>query len=104
MIMSTGAFCCICKIKVWSKMEEMDLLLYFYGILLVNGTPVGFFPSYLGLRQGDPLSPLLFILVMEALSRLLSYARQGGLLEGFLVGKVGVMPLHLCADGTLIFY
>ena len=50
--------------------------------ILVNGSPAGFFQSYRGLRQGDPMSPLLFILVMEALSRLLQRGVQSGLLEG----------------------
>ena len=56
--------------------------------ILVNGTPCGFFASSRGLRQGDPLSPLLFIIVMEAWSRLLARARDGGYLSGFDVGRV----------------
>jgi hypothetical protein len=39
--------------------------------VLVNGIPSGFFNSTRVLQQGDPLSPLLFVVVMEALSRML---------------------------------
>ena len=39
--------------------------------VLVNGSPAGFFGSSRGIRQRDPLPPLLFLLVKEVLSRLL---------------------------------
>jgi hypothetical protein len=40
--------------------------------ILVNGTPSDFFTSSRGLQQGDLLSPLLFVVVMEALTRMLT--------------------------------
>jgi hypothetical protein len=47
--------------------------------VLVNGTPSDFFSSSRGLRQGDRLSPLLFVIVMEALSKsvVLYYCSKG---------------------------
>jgi hypothetical protein len=75
--------------------------------ILVNGTPSGFFSSSRGLRQGDPLSPLLFVVFMEALSRMLTAALDHGNLTGFSVGsrdsEALVMNHLLFADDTLIF-
>jgi hypothetical protein len=75
--------------------------------ILKNGTPSGFFNSTRGLRQGDPLSPLLFVVVMEALSRMLIAAMDQGHLTGFSVGhresKALILNHLLFANDKLIF-
>uniref|UniRef100_A0A2N9I5R6 Reverse transcriptase domain-containing protein n=1 Tax=Fagus sylvatica TaxID=28930 RepID=A0A2N9I5R6_FAGSY len=75
--------------------------------VLVNGSPEGFFSCSRGLRQGDPLSPLLFLLVMEVLSRMLNKVEEEGLIQGFRAGSNAVDGLcisHLLyADDTILF-
>ena len=46
--------------------------------ILINDSSMGFFHSTNGLRQGDPLSPYLFVIGMEALSCLINRAAKGG--------------------------
>ena len=75
--------------------------------ILINGSPCGFFGSTKGLRQGDPLSPLLFVLVMDALGRMLDKVVLEGRLSGFSVGNLegrSMAVSHLLfADDMLIF-
>jgi hypothetical protein len=49
---------------------------------LVNGDPSSFFNSFHGLRRGD-LSSFLFVIVMEALSRMLYATFNGGFIFFF---------------------
>lgn len=37
--------------------------------ILINGKPEGYFSSSKGIRQGDPLSPFLLIIMAEAFGR-----------------------------------
>jgi len=49
--------------------------------VLLNGIPGGFIQHKRGLRQWDPLSPMLFILVMDVLNWMLTKASEAGLLQ-----------------------
>ena len=75
--------------------------------VLFKGSPTRFFRSSRGLRQGDPLSPYLFVIGMEALSCLQKRAVEGNFLYGCRFGgRDGgeiVISHLLYADNTIIF-
>ena len=75
--------------------------------VLVNGSPTEFFSASRGLCQGDPLSPLLFLLVMEVFTRMIDAASSAGLISGFKVGCSSTTTMSvshlLFADDTIVF-
>ncbi|KAF8733041.1 hypothetical protein HU200_015400 [Digitaria exilis] len=70
--------------------------------ILLNGEPGGSIKNKRGLRQGDPLSPMLFILVMEVLHRLFTAAKNSNVLAPPPIRNVH----HQCsiyADDVMLF-
>ncbi|RVW36854.1 LINE-1 reverse transcriptase-like [Vitis vinifera] len=75
--------------------------------VLVSGVLTGFFSSSKGLRQGDPLSPCLFVMGMEVLSVLIRKVVDGGFLSGCRIrGRGRTMNIShlLFADDTVVFF
>uniref|UniRef100_A0A251UDF3 Putative RNA-directed DNA polymerase, eukaryota, Reverse transcriptase zinc-binding domain protein n=1 Tax=Helianthus annuus TaxID=4232 RepID=A0A251UDF3_HELAN len=71
--------------------------------VLVNGSPTFEFKCSKGIRQGDPISPFLFILVMEALSYMFDKEKSEGLLVGIQTPRNGPVVSHLFyADDAII--
>lgn len=69
--------------------------------VLLNGTPGNWIPCKNGLRQGDPLSPYLFIIVADVLPKLIARACADGLLAHPVDDTLPCPVLHY-ADDTLI--
>ncbi|XP_021834215.1 uncharacterized protein LOC110774005 [Prunus avium] len=72
--------------------------------VVINGKPGRSFVPSRGLRQGDPLSPYLFILISEVLSRNVEDAVRRGCLHGVRLCRSGPTISHLLfADDSLFF-
>ncbi|KAK4411817.1 LINE-1 retrotransposable element O protein [Sesamum angolense] len=72
--------------------------------LLINGAAFDYFRPSRGIRQGDPLSPYLFIIYAEFLSRLLLHEESLGNLKGVKVCRIAPAISHLFyADDLIIF-
>ena len=72
--------------------------------VLINGEPKGLVYPSQGIRQGDPLSPFLFLLCMEGLHGLINNAARRGDIKGFLLCRGGPELTHLLfTDDSLLF-
>jgi hypothetical protein len=72
-------------------------------VVLINGKPTNFFKSSRGLRQGCPLSPLLFLLVVEGLSRAIKEQVRDKKIEGIHVAR-GIYITHLMFVDDIILF
>eukprot|EP00253_Pinus_taeda_P022159 PITA_22159 len=71
--------------------------------ILVNGSPSEIFNPSRGLRQGDPLSPFLFILMMEGLGKSIKQAKDIGKIRGLQISENGFVLNHQqFVDDTLL--
>ncbi|GKE33508.1 RNA-directed DNA polymerase, eukaryota, reverse transcriptase zinc-binding domain protein [Tanacetum coccineum] len=72
------------------------------GSILVNGSPTPEFQFFKGLKQGDPLSPFLFILVMESLHISFQRVVDAGLFTGIMLDN-SLSVSHLFYADDAIF-
>ncbi|KAL8484907.1 hypothetical protein ACS0TY_027271 [Phlomoides rotata] len=72
--------------------------------ILINGSPHGYFGCSRGVRQGDPLSPLLFCIVEDVLARLIDRAVSLQTFHpAFALNRFYCPTYLLYADDILIF-
>ena len=67
--------------------------------IILNGQKLRAFPLRSGTRQGCPLSPLLFSIILEVLATAM---RQEKEIKGIQIGK-GEMKLSLFADNMIVY-
>jgi len=70
----------------------------------INGAQKGYFKCNRGVRQGDPLSPLLFCIAEEALSRGISKLAEEGKVDLIKASRNAHIPSHcFYADDLMVF-
>nr|GFA34039.1 RNA-directed DNA polymerase, eukaryota, reverse transcriptase zinc-binding domain protein [Tanacetum cinerariifolium] len=78
-----------------------ECLRSFRGLVLVNGSPTEEFQFYKGLKQGDPLSPFLFILVLESLHLSFKIEEDTGMFNGIMFNYSMLLSHMFYADDAI---
>jgi hypothetical protein len=81
----------------------MSCVIFVSFIIFINGAISKFFKPSQGLRQGCPLSPYLFLLMVDGLSGIISEVNQMHIIQGFKVGRSIYLTRLLFIDDILIF-
>ncbi|GJU06616.1 RNA-directed DNA polymerase, eukaryota, reverse transcriptase zinc-binding domain protein [Tanacetum coccineum] len=71
--------------------------------VLINGSPTSEFEIFRGLRQGDPLSPFLFILAMEGFHAITCKSVETSIFRGVSIGQGNMNISHLIYVDDVIF-
>lgn len=87
----------------WCKWVDTCLMTAKVSVL-VNGSPTQEFNMERGVKQGDLLSPFLFLIVADGFNVMIKEAIRIGVFKGINVGQEEVELSHLqYADDTIIF-
>nr|XP_029145792.1 uncharacterized protein LOC114924687 [Arachis hypogaea] len=98
MVLEGMGFGCISRRWIWECLTTASMA------ILINGTTTKPFNLQRELRQGDPLSTFLFVLVGEVLNKMLERLCKKGVLRMLEVGKGKVELSHLqFANDTILF-
>lgn len=69
-----------------------------------NGSQNEFFKPQRGIRQGDPMSPYLFVLFMDKLSHLIEEQVEAKRWKSLKLGQQGIMISHLIFTDDLLLF
>ena len=70
--------------------------------VLINGSPSNFFKASRGLRKGFPLSPFLFLIIADALSRIIQHVKREGSFKGIRINNTVELSHILFVDDVVM--
>nr|GEV97633.1 RNA-directed DNA polymerase, eukaryota, reverse transcriptase zinc-binding domain protein [Tanacetum cinerariifolium] len=85
------------KWRSWIRGSLFSSMAY----ILVNGSPTAEFKFHRGLKQGDPLAPYLFIIIMESLHLSFSRVIEAGFFTGFKLDSSTTLSHLFYADDAI---